>query len=120
MKKSIILEVYKATLEQYKNDIHEINCYTCPKCIMMGNVDNCFPCPEMTFKKTTINKFGGCLDRRCTPQDSINIYPQEKRALITYHEEAIAYLEATKSYKLERFKKKLIKIDDDVAKKFGI
>ena len=111
------IDAYSKVRDEYEMDVHYNSQRRCSKCNIVFT--NCTLCSEHVFKPSSS---GSCMYRQCEPMMCSHgeKYDRYKPALLEYHDVAIKWLTTIKHYSLKRFKAKLLRIDNEVAKKYNL
>jgi hypothetical protein len=125
-KKEVVLQAMREVLQQYEKKTHQNSVTTCPLCKLYyrvnDNIDiDCDGCPMHIFDKESL----GCLHRLCRPVHAFDVFIHDEapsyKAVMEFYREAIKAIEAMEASKVEKTKFRfLIKIDSQIAEKYGI
>jgi len=112
-KKTILLDIMKEILDEYKKSIHRTSISNCGLCLEY-RTHNCYACPMFVFKS---NCYYACMDRKCIPTDCELTDPSDIELLRVklFYKKAIAKIESmSNSNFLKTNFAFLIKIDEEV------
>jgi len=108
------IKAYNDTLTKYENDTHQNSLTSCKKCkiVKMNYVtrEGCVNCPESVHN--SLHPVVACTDRHTAAMDSDDLTPEEKVNIISYHKQAVDFLNEMKTFNMESFKTKLKEIDE--------
>ena len=124
MPKSIYIEAYEKTCQEYEKGTHIAVQETCHKCKLWYRPDlsfnYCKECPETAFCRTG---GVGCVFRDNLAKNSKNLDAAERASMIEYHKEVINLIKTSPKWdwdELEKVKSKLPEIDSHLYTIFVI